>query len=147
MTTFAARDHAARDVVQPLHEHWHMKPQMFVIAMSCRGCAKHTPRARDSARQSLDAKVYPVLAVRCAVCHREPATPVGTIEFIAAERDLSRDVVAHADLRADACANGSGGLPLAALEPPQMFDVSPQELSAILEWHARELEALLPMAN
>lgn len=42
-----------------------MRPQLFVIAMSCLGCATEQPTLRDSARPLFDAKVYPVLAVTC----------------------------------------------------------------------------------
>ncbi len=107
-----------------------MRPQLFVIAMSPTGCTTQHPRANDSARQFFDVRVYPIFAVTCIGCH--PETAVGTIEFIAAERDLD-------EIRTpEPFADGSGAIPLAKLRPAHMFDYSPRELSAILAWVALE---------
>ena len=117
-----------------------MKPQLFVIVMSCLGCASEStpvPTLGESARQYFDAKVYPILAAKCASCHMETVT-VPTLGFIASDPSHAYDTVTASDVVADYSIDA----PIVTIRPTHKFDYSPQELSTILEWLRLEREQL-----
>jgi hypothetical protein len=118
-----------------------MKPQLFVIALSCVGCTLQEPSLReesglsDAAREYFDAKVYPILMARCGACHVESATP--PLGFISADATVAYDSIKTTDVIGDYSTDAPLVKPVT-----RHFDYSPGELATMLEWLRLEREAM-----
>jgi len=135
-----------------------MKLLLFVIAMSCVGCAtdeatedqppdKVDPAVASDldnpttagdpsevpatqARQYFDEYVYPVLKSRCGGCHMMMTTPTN-VGFIAPNPDAAYGVIKLSGVVGDASVNAPIARLNATLHPPQYTD---KDLAIVLEW-------------
>lgn len=143
-----------------------MKLLLFVIAMSCVGCATDDateeqppdkvdpPVASDlmdptiagdpseapptQARQYFDEYVYPVLKSRCGGCHMMTTTPT-SVGFIAPNPAAAYGAIKLSGVVGDASVNAPIVKLNATLHPPQYTE---KDLAIILEWLRLEREGL-----